>query len=146
VRDSCGGLGADRFAGSHTVAMDGLGVFVFADDGVSFFRSAEEAAGWVEAIDVDAGEYQAFIRLDGERLVPHVLDQAKVVLEASGHRDPDGLVELLERERGTGAFSSNPAQPESVANELLLGDWEARWPKWPAWLDRRLHGDGPERV
>ena len=68
-----------------------------------------------------------------------------MVLEASGHRDPEGLVELLERERSTGRFTSDPAQPESVANELLLGDWEARWPKWPVWLDRRLHGDGPQR-
>lgn len=31
----------------------GPGVFVFADDGAQFFRSIEEAAGWVEAIDVE---------------------------------------------------------------------------------------------
>ena len=76
-----------------------------------------------------------------------ILDQANAVLGASGHRDPEALVELLERERVSNCgFTSDPAQPESVANELLVGDWEARWPKWPAWLDRRLHGDGPERV
>ena len=31
----------------------GPGVFVFADDGAQFFRSIEEAAGRVEAIDVE---------------------------------------------------------------------------------------------
>jgi hypothetical protein len=80
-------------------------------------------------------------------LEPRILDQSQVLLEASGHRDPELLVELLERERVSHrTFTSDSAQPASVANELLLRHWEARWPKWPAWLDTRLHGDGPSRV
>jgi len=127
--------------------MAGLGVFVFADDGVSFFQTTEEAAGWVEAIDIEAGVYKAFIRLDGERLEPRILDQSRVLLEASGHRDSELLVELLEQERVSHrTFKSDSAQPASVANELLHKDWEARWPKWPPWLDTRMHGDGPSRV
>jgi len=78
---------------------------------------AEDAAERVKAIDVEGGEYKAFIRLGGERLMPHVFDHAKVVLEPSGQRDPESLVELLDRERSTGGFSSDPAEPESVANE-----------------------------
>jgi hypothetical protein len=127
--------------------MAGLGVFVFADDGVSYFQTAEEAAGWVEAIDVEAGEYKAFIRLDGERLEPRILDPSTVLLEESGQCDPGLLVELLERERVSHrTFTSDSAHPANVANELLLGNWEARWPKRPGWLDRRMHGDGPEGV
>jgi hypothetical protein len=93
--------------------MAGLGVFVFADDGLSYFQTAEEAAGWVEAIDVEAGEYKAFIRLDGERLEPRILDPSTVLLEESGQCDPELLVELLERERVSHrTFTSDSAHRE----------------------------------
>lgn len=134
-------------AGEMDSEVASSGVFVFADDGVSFFLTAEEAAASVEAIDIEAGEYKAFIRLDGETLEPRILDHSQVLLDASGHRDTELLVRLLEREHvAHRTFTSDPAQPASVANELLLGSWEGRWPRWPGWLDRRLHGDGPGRV
>lgn len=127
--------------------MGSSGVFVFADDGVQFFRSIDEAAGWVEAIDVEAGVYEAFVGLDGERLLPRVVEEFQVVLEPSGSPDPDALVTLLERARDSyGGFTSDPTEPRSVANELLAQVWEMRWPRWPRWLDRRLHGDGPHLV
>ena len=74
--------------------------------------------------------------------MPCIFDQAKVVLEASGHHDPEALVELSTSSYSSGSvsncgFTSGSAQPESVANELLVGDWEARWPKWPGWTGDR---------
>ena len=131
----------------HTGAMASSGVFVFADDGVQFFRNVDEAAGYVEAIDVEAGVYEAFVRLDGERLLPRVVDQFRVVLEPSGDLDPDGLIALLEKASDShGGFASDARQPVSVANELLAQDWATRWPRWPHWLHRRLHGERPPRA
>lgn len=48
------------------------GALVFGDDGLHVFRSVAEAAGCVEAIDVEAGEYEAFFTTGGQRLTPHV--------------------------------------------------------------------------
>ena len=105
-------------------------VFVFADGGVQFFESAQEAAQWVEAIDVEAGEYSAFVRLDAELLDARIVDQTRVILEASGRRDRELLVGLLESARTENhTFSSDPADPETVADELRVAEWEARWPK-----------------
>jgi hypothetical protein len=129
------------------MAVDDQGVFVFAEDGVEFFPTVAEAAAYVEAVDVESGVYEAFISLDGERLLPRPVDETSVGLERSGDRDKARLIELLERERAARrTFTSDPTDPVQVANDLLVGDWEARWPKWPRWLDRRLHGEGPTRV
>ena len=54
------------------------GAFVFAADGVTFFRTVEEAAGSVEAVDVENGEYEAFVSLTGEPLRPEILDEINV--------------------------------------------------------------------
>lgn len=127
--------------------MASSGVFVFADDGVEFLQSIDEAAAYVEAIDVEAGVYEAFICLDGQRLLPRVVEEFRVVLEPSGSLDPDGLVALLTRARDScGGFTSNPTQPHAVANELLARAWRTRWPRWPRSIDRWLHGDGPQLV
>ncbi|MDP9444350.1 MAG: hypothetical protein M3P83_08370 [Actinomycetota bacterium] len=127
--------------------MSNRGVFVFAEDGVQFFATAAEAAAYVEAVDVETGVYEAFISLDGERLLPRPVDETNVRLERSGQHDDANLKALLERDRATRhAFTSDPSDPVGVANELLAREWEARWPKWPHWLDRRLHGAGPARV
>lgn len=129
------------------IAMNDQGAFVFAEDGVDFFPTVAEAAAYVEAVDLDNGVYEAFIRLDGGSLMPRPVDETNVHLECSGDRDKAKLIELLECERATRhTFTSDPTDPVQVANELLAGEWEARWPKWPSWLDRRLHGAGPTRV
>jgi hypothetical protein len=126
------------------VAMNDQGVFVFAEDGVQFFPTVAEAAAYVEVVDVEDGVYEAFISLDGERLLPRPVDENSVRLERSGAHDKASLIELLERESATRrTFTSDPTDPVKVANELLAERWEARWPNW---LDRQLHGAGPTRV
>lgn len=129
------------------VSMSNQGVFVFGEDGVQFFVTVARAAAHVEVVDVEGGVYEAFVGLDGERLIPRPVDETSVRLERSGDHDEAHLIELLERERATrNTFTSDPTDPSQVANELLASEWEARWPKWPTWLDRRLHGTGPARV
>jgi hypothetical protein len=127
--------------------MGDRGAFVFADDGVDFFQTVEEASGYVEAIDVHNREYEAFFALTGEPLRPEILDGIKVQLRPSGIADLDALRNLLRCEQDRrGTFLSDPDDPTAVANEILLGKWSTRWPKWPKWLDRRLHGERPPRV
>ena len=36
--------------------------------------------------------------------------------------------------------------PVGFANRSWLHAWENRWPRWPGWLDRRLHPRGPIRA
>lgn len=131
----------------HDFPMNDRGVFVFAEDGVQFFRTIALAAGYVEAVDAEEGVYEDFITLDGERLVPRALDATNVRLERSGEDAGERLLELLQRESSTRhSWTSDPTDPVSVANELLTFQWESRWPKWPGWLDRRLHGAKPARI
>ena len=105
-----------------------------------------EAAGYVEAVDVEDGVYDDFISLEGERLVPRALDATVIRLDPSGEIVPDRLVALLRREHARGYAFSDPADPVAVTNEMLTFQWESRWPKRPGWLDRRLHGTGPARI
>jgi hypothetical protein len=123
------------------------GAFVFADDGVHFFLTVDEAAGSVEAIDVKNGEYEAIFTLTGEQLQPEILNEFTVALRPFGVADLDTLRDLLRREQDRlGTFVSDPDNPTAVANEILLSKWARRWPRWPRWLDRRLHGTDPPRV
>ncbi len=120
---------------------------MFADDGVDFFRSIAGAAGHLEAIDVENGEYEAFFTPGRERLLAQVLDDRHVALTPSGVTDLDALRSLLRRERQEREdFTSDPDDPVAVANEVSMGKWSIRWPMWPWWSDGRLHGSAPPRV
>ena len=70
-------------------------IFVFDRDGeVMAFGSESEAAGCMEAIDVDDGEYDAAYRIDGtvlEILAPDGRD-GPVVLQRADENDPDRLL------------------------------------------------------
>src|SRR4051812_12432463 len=47
--------------------------------------------------------------------------------------------------RAVFVFSSD--EPLAVdANAVLRAEWEARWPKRPRWLARRLHGEGALQI
>lgn len=130
-------MGDDRSMGPDE------GAFVFAEDGVDFFATVDSAASYMEAVDVEDGVYEAFFTPRGERLEPRVLDEEKVALDRSSVVDLDALRSLLRREFERSIFTSNPGDPVAVANEFLRHAWEARWPRWPGWLDRRLHGTRP---
>jgi len=132
--------------------MSDKGVFMFADDGLKFFSTAEDAAADMEWVDVEGGGvYEALFIVGGERLVPHPLNDYLVRLDPSGEVDLESLKSLLRRERDErGTFTGDPDDPKAVANEMLSKKlawrWAHRWPRWPRWLDVRLHGSTPPHV
>lgn len=124
-------------------------VFVFDRDGfIHLFKSVESAAGWVEAMDVSLGEYEAFIGLDGTRLSPVISDaqSGEVRLEPTGEVDIDdlrGRLHVFARSRG---YDGEPEDPRAIANQVLANEWKDLWPRWWPWLHRRLHGAHPPTV
>ncbi len=99
----------------------------------------------MEAIDVDGGEYAAAFLHDGT-VVEMGTGGETVVLSPSATRDLPRLNDLLtayEQRVGTEASGRSPID---FANAWLRAEWEQRWPKRPAWLSRRLHGDKPPQV
>jgi hypothetical protein len=125
------------------------GVLVITADGdVMAFRDAAMAASYMEAVDVRAGEYEAFFTVGGDVLQPGVRpdDEVWVELIATGTNDMVRLKRRLRELQQLNGFVSDPDDPMAVANELLAIEWSLRWPKRPGWLDRRLHGEGPDKV
>lgn len=122
-------------------------VFLFYVDGsgVAVFPSLEAAAGWVEAIDVVAGEY-AMITVDGDPVDASVSGRygQDVVLRATG-KDAAVLLRtrLVEVLPTAGVDVALAQAPRLAAQALADAQWTARWPHWPEWLHRRLHGEGP---
>lgn len=118
-------------------------MFVFADDGLHAFKSLGHFLGWVEWQDVEDGVYEAVFTLDGN--VVELKPKGRAVdATVTGRSD---LPDLRRRLAATPErFKSDPADVRAVAAELLAQDWEARWPKRPRWLDRRLHGNGPPEL
>lgn len=129
------------------VRESGQITFVLTKDGdVLVFDSVDGASSYVEAVDVEDGEYESFFTVDGQPLTPKIERDDSVRLIAKGPPDLPGLVERLRGLQERNRFVSNPEDPPGVANEYFRKEWERRWPRWPGWLDRRLHGEGPTRA
>jgi hypothetical protein len=104
----------------------------------------------MEAIDVSAGEYPDAYALSGERVrvsVDGEPETGEVVYVRTGEM---ALDELESRVRAYVEGARLPIDDTGdllidVANGLISADWDARWPKRPKWLARRLHGDAPPR-
>jgi hypothetical protein len=125
------------------------GVLVITADGdVMAFPDADMATDYVKAVDVRDGEYEAFFTIDGDVLQPSVRpdDEIWVELIETGMNDIERLKRRLAELQQRNGFASDPDDPRAVANELLAIEWNLRWPKRPHWLDRRLHGSGPDKV
>jgi hypothetical protein len=125
-------------------------VFVITRDGeYHLLKSPEEAAGWVEAVDVLDGEYEAFVRVTGERL--RVIAEAtpataRVVLEPTGVIDLAYLQGRLHEFASARGYDGPPEDPRAIANQVFAHQWRNAWPRWWPWLHRRLHGDTPPTV
>jgi hypothetical protein len=117
-------------------------VFVFADDGLHVFRDLAAVLGHIEAPDVADGVYEAIFTLNGE-VIRAEAGGTNVVLTPTGDMDLPGLTRRVRD--NADRFMSDPADLPAVAAEILNAEWEARWPRRPRWLDRRLHGDRPPR-
>jgi hypothetical protein len=121
-------------------------VFVFDQDGdVMAFQSVEQAAGYMEYIDVEGGEYPALFTLDG-RIITATTEGYEVILAVEEARDEAGLRQRLLDGWQRNRLTSPPDDLVAIANELLRQEWNNRWPKRPRWLARRLRGEGPHIV
>lgn len=121
-------------------------VFVFDAEGdLSVFASIDAAAGWMEAVDVDAGEYAAAFLHDGT-VVDMSIDRERVVLTPTGERDAAHLNQLVNEYQQRVGKPGLGGSALDYSNEWLRAEWEQRWPKRPAWLAKRLHGDQPPQV
>ena len=123
---------------------NGPAVFVFSSDDPAplAFSSVAHAAGWMEAIDVEDGGYEAIYTVDGD-VVDISTEGDRVVLTVTPERQAGVLRRRLRPWVNRMQLSTDPDDLAAVANEMLVLEWETRRPKRPAWLDRWLHGKGP---
>ncbi|GAA1619987.1 hypothetical protein GCM10009744_03470 [Kribbella alba] len=117
-------------------------VFLFDDVDVYMFPSLAWAADWMEAIDVECGEYKAALTETG-RVIRTRAENEEVVLDLTDEVDLPRLRELLREHGELIGQRGIELDPVGFANRSWKLDWENRWPKWPRWLDRRLHPGGP---
>jgi hypothetical protein len=121
-------------------------VFVFDCEGdLNVFPSLETASGWIEAVDVDNGEYAAAFLHDGTVVQMSTLGE-RVVLTPSDTRDTLQLQQFLDSYQRRGGRPISDGSVLGFADDWLREEWEHRWPKRPAWLARRLHGAEPPQA
>lgn len=123
--------------------MTGPGVFVFTEDGVRFFASAESAAARIRAAELHEGHYDSFIGLDGERFTPRAVGRNRFDLEGTGERDLVALAALLTHYRDRAGFAADPRDPAAVAAELRA---QANASRWPIKILRRPRAVGRHRA
>jgi hypothetical protein len=116
------------------------------DEEVMAFPRLEDAAGWMESIDVLDGEYERTFTPDGRVVEITGVRDSPVSLRITTEREDIGLRERLMRSRARMGFASDVDDPVSVANELMRREWELSWPRRPNWLRRRLQGDHPPQI
>lgn len=121
----------------------GGGLLVFTRDGdLLVFPTQEHAAGYIEAIDVAAGEYPAAFSPDGRRV--QITTSGEDIAFSPATPDAEGLKRNLERYLGRPVSPTD--DPEQVANDWLRDEWAASWPRRPGWLHRLVHGAEPPTV
>ena len=117
-------------------------MIIFGRDGELFaFASASDAASGLESIDVAAGEYVAAYAIDGRALHMAAAEKRRVMVTHGPVDRPDLIVRLRAAQDRLG-FAANPEQPDLVGAELLETQRRGTWPRWPRWLNRRIHHAG----
>ena len=121
-------------------------VFVFDRDGdLNLFADLGDAEGWLEAVDVELGEYSHVFLHDGT-VVQVGTSGETVALEPGADHDHARLQSLIFDYQCRVPGAPRTAVPLDFANQWLQQEWEARWPKRPAWLAHWLHGSAPKQV
>jgi hypothetical protein len=119
-------------------------IFMFMHGDMAVDPSPEKAAGGMEAVDVEAGEYDAIY--DIGLVYEPIVENYRVRLIPTETRDYEDLVRRLTdfgSRAGLVLPDEGPDFPVAVARRVAAWDWEHRWPKRPKWLSRRIHGSQP---
>jgi hypothetical protein len=120
-------------------------IFMFGDGGPVVRDTVEHASSFMEAADVENGEYNAVYDEAGLMFRPQV-EGRLVRLISTRNSDHDDLVRRLTDWCRTAGLTLDPASddfPIQVAQRIAESEWSARWPKRPLWLSRRIHGTSP---
>lgn len=121
-------------------------VFLFdRDKDLNVFATQAQAEGWMEAIDVEDGEYLIAYRADGTCLVP-AADGARVVLAQTGDVEPAVLRDRLRDYAARVSLAPRTTDPQSFAAQWLgprpaLGSCGGSRMNGRAVLRQRGHGD-----
>jgi hypothetical protein len=124
-----------------------LAVFQFYDDSsdVDAYASLQAAEVDNEGYDVRNG-VDDFFAVDGRAVEATVAGQwgEEVSLRVTDDDRSDELrARLAVALPAVGIDASFADSPWEAAQALLDAKWNARWPRWPVWLDRRFHGSKP---
>jgi hypothetical protein len=112
------------------------------------FQSEAEAAGFMEAIDVDDGEYDAAYLVDGTVLLIRILQgrDGPVALERTDQQHREVLLERIRSFQEANGLPVDVSDLTGFADRLRRQAWARRWPRRPHWLAHRLHGSGPKAI
>jgi hypothetical protein len=117
-------------------------LFVFdRDNWCSVFPDVAEAAGQLEANDVEAGEYVVFDQAGTAFDI--WAEGLHIRLRPTDERDLAALQERLGRFLDEWHIECACDDVMDIGNAILEAAWGSRWPKRPRWLATRLHGDAP---
>lgn len=115
------------------------------DGSIYVFKDFKEVDGCLLVSGVVEDTWTSFYRLDGEKLAPIVGQYDWVEqLIPTGSRDLRSLVQLLTEYARTHQFETDGSDPSAFVDEMARRNHESRWPQRPRWLDRWMHGDGPD--
>ena len=122
-------------------------VFVFDTDGRAMvFPNPQAAGGWMEAMDVLDGAYQAAFTLDGREVAISARREAPVTLRVTDVQNLAELRRLLSDSSERMGLALDMSDLQAAANTLLRQEWEQRWPRRPRWAFRLVNGAAPPRV
>ena len=112
------------------------------------YTSLQAAEGHIEGYEVRNG-VDDFFAADGRAVEATIGGQwgEEVSLRVTDHdRSNELRARLAVALPAVGIDASLADSPLAAAQALIDARWNARWPRWPVWLDRWLHGSKPTVV
>ena len=112
--------------------------------GFSSLEYANSAMELMEDWVTDDSSNAEIFMLDGRRIEVELSNMRDPKFVVVGRPDREYAIRRILTARNLTTIKANPNDLGSLLVELRVHEWESRWPKWPRWLSRRLHGPKPE--
>lgn len=117
--------------------------FLFGDGGLHVEATIAQAAAYMEPADVQSGEWGRGIFDDLGRRYDVAVVARSTRIESTSVIDLEGLRARLREDPSRDLVGFDAEDPLGAAVAIARWEWEHRWPMWPRWLSRRLHGVRP---